>query len=132
MANYISKEDSVMTNSKIFGFTLIELLIVVTLIGIVAAIAIPAYSDYVQRARRAEAKAELLELAQVQSKWRVSNPAYGASLVPSTATDYYDFVLAASVASFSITATGKNGQQNDTGCSVMSIDETGVVSPADC
>lgn len=121
-----------MAKSKQSGFTLIELMIVVAVIGIIAAIAYPAYTDYVRKARRAEAKAELLELAQVQSKWRVTNPTYGAPVVPSSATDYYDFTSTLSSASFTITATGKNGQQNDTGCSVMSIDETGVVTPGNC
>lgn len=46
------------------GVTLIELLIVVVVLGILAAIAVPSYQDYVRRANRAEAKGILLETAQ--------------------------------------------------------------------
>lgn len=51
-----------------FGFTLIELMITVAVIGILASIAYPSYQEYVRRANRADAKAVLLETAQLMER----------------------------------------------------------------
>jgi type IV pilus assembly protein PilE len=68
------------------GFTLIELMIVMAIIGILATIAYPSYTEYVIRAKRADGKAGLLNLQLAQEKYRANCPQYATGIHATTLT----------------------------------------------
>ncbi len=58
------------------GITLIELLVVIMIVGILAAVAVPVYTNYMQRARRADAKTALEQLRAAQEMCRAERGRY--------------------------------------------------------
>lgn len=124
------------------GFTLIELLIAVAVVGILAAIAYPAYQNSVRKSRRADAKTALLDLAQREERYMAQYSVYtddatklGYSsafplAVQSGGQSYYSIAkptLTNSNAAFSATATPSGGQASDS-CGSYTIDNTGAQS----
>ena len=120
------------------GFTLIELLVVIVIIGILAAIAIPMYTNYMQRARRADAKTCLEQLRAGQEMRKAEQGSYSTSLVQlqntwGVPTACGDYVLTLD----SATATGYRGQADPSGSprqasdGSLFIDQNGVKTPAD-
>lgn len=91
------------------GFTLIELMIVIAIIGILLAIAIPAYSDYTVRAKVTECINGLAPLKTGVSEYYLSNGTMPSSIasVGSTFSSQYcgDSTLTAGVLSITSTAT---------------------------
>jgi type IV pilus assembly protein PilE len=115
------------------GFTLIELMIVIAIIAILATVALPAYTDYILKANRGDAKAELMRLAQAQEKWRASDTNYAsfAELGSPTLTKYAITVTTdgATGVAFTVTATATGGQlTGDTDCKTFVINQDGATS----
>lgn len=96
------------------GFTLIEVIIAMAILAILAAIAIPNYTEYVQRGRRADAKAALLQIAQWQERRRTETNAYATTdadipvalrTVPPTGTTLYNISVGTGTPPYILTAT---------------------------
>jgi type IV pilus assembly protein PilE len=102
------------------GFTLVEVMIVVAIIGVLAAIAIPNYQEYVVKARVNEAVAGLSDMRVKMEQHFQDNRDYRTACVPNTVaplptnTKYFDFsctfdtAVPPNPAIYTITATGKN------------------------
>ncbi len=136
------------SKSKQRGVTLIELVVVVMIVGILAAVAVPSYRNYVIRSQRSDAKDALLALATQQEKHYLQCNAYSEILDAATdcaagelqAADvskngWYELEADAPdpATGFTVTATAINGenQWQDTECRSFTVDQAGVRTAAD-
>lgn len=112
-----------MTSPRQSGFTLIELMITVAVVGILASIAIPSYSDYVTRSRRNDARLSLAQSAQWMERFRAENRGSytgaalqpGTTVSPASGTAMYDIAVAVddAGATYQITATPRGAMASD-------------------
>ena len=119
------------------GFTLVEMVMVMAVIAILTAIAIPNYWAYVARSNRSEARSQVLIAANWVERWRTQQGSYlGVALPPSLAQSpappgaaKYGLALPVLTAiAYTVTATPSPGgpMAGDVLCTSLSIDQTGL------
>ncbi len=121
------------------GFTLIEVVVVMAIIAILAAIAIPNYTEYIRRGHRSDAKTALLQVAQWQERFRTESitnaysPALpaGMATVGSGGAARYTIAVAqpGGNQTFTLTATRQGSQLGDP-CGDFIVDQTGQQTTA--
>ena len=113
------------------GFSLIELMIVVAIVALLAAIALPNYRQHVIRSHRTDATSALLRLAATEEKFYIQNNRYGTFAEigsPETENGWYTLAVSdADAATFTATATvaDGSGQEDDPHCAVFTINAAG-------
>jgi type IV pilus assembly protein PilE len=120
------------------GFSLLELLVALAIVAVLAAIAVPSYTEYIARSKRFEARAGLLEAAHWLERWRTERGRYDDAAsanqpppefpwrqIPPVGRPNYTVSVVATAATYRITATATGGMANDA-CESLSIDETGL------
>lgn len=122
------------------GFTLLELMIVVVVVAVLAAIALPSYSAHLRKSARAEAQSFLTNAANSQQQFLIDRRSYAATLAalnatpPADLTGKYNFALATTAGpppTFTLTATATGDQAKDI-CPTLALDSSGTKSPDAC
>jgi type IV pilus assembly protein PilE len=119
---------------RVRGFTLIELMITVAVVAILAAVAIPSYQQHILKSRRAQAKADLVEAAQLLERYHTVQNTYVGFALPFTqsprdgASRYTLSLGNASATAFTLTAAPGTTQSKDK-CGTMTLDQVGRKTP---
>jgi type IV pilus assembly protein PilE len=118
---------------------LIEVMVVVGLIGLLAAVALPTYQESVRKARRADARAALVTAAQLMERYATEHAGSGYStatlsnspgptVVTKPASDNGHYLLSFNnlgTSTFTLRAAPQGAQASD-GCATFTLDERGV------
>lgn len=121
------------------GFSLIELMVVVVIIAILAAIAVPAFGRYAFRTRRVDGQELLLRIATAQERYYTSNNYYGSlsdiGYTAPVSSEHGYYVATSGVASgstsaqaYTVTAAPQNAQATDV-CGSLTINDAGARTP---
>ncbi|EGR3947708.1 Type IV pilus biogenesis protein PilE [Vibrio cholerae] len=128
------------------GMTLIELMIAVVIVGVLASIAYPAYTNYVKEGHRKQAMADMAKIQlYLEEKYQNGYTATGivdaqkvCNSFCSVDSDRYKIVVETTATSYAITATpqsskGQNSDQCDgSAYTSLTLNEKGVTSPIGC
>ncbi|WP_065187440.1 type IV pilin protein [Shewanella woodyi] len=122
------------------GFTLIELMITVAIIGILAAVAYPSYTQYVAKSSRSEGKTALLKVINLQEQYYLDNRVYtenmedlGLGAEPFLTENEYYRIDSTGTDNYLIIATALGSQATrDSACAIMQITDTGTKTPTEC
>ena len=129
------------STAKLAGFTLIELVITVAVIGILASVAFPIYTDQIRKSKRADLVTDIMECAAVLERRFTIFSTYQSEACDNVNNDDYSLAVTVSCDSngkkncYAITATPTSGFAiDDTDCTTFTMDHlgsrsaTGVVS----
>ncbi len=133
-------------SQRIQGFTLIEVMIVLVIVGVLMAIALPSYTSYVARANRADARGQMLQVSQFMQRFYAANDRFDqdradppnenddgervpANLLrsPADGTQLYGLTVRATAVAFTVTAVPLTGtKMAGDPCGSLTLTSTGV------